>query len=84
MTPVDEAKRKRVWRERCAEPQPGNFPVRCRRDLGHPDGHIGFDSRMLISDPNERPMRWVTWYVSWPGVGNQVSAAKALRGARSR
>lgn len=78
LTPVDETTAQevnleRIWRERCGEPKLDQFPIRCRRDLNHPDGHAGLASR-IISEPGERPMRWETWIASWPGPGNEVSA----------
>lgn len=56
-----EVDRRRIWRDRCGEPMPDGFPVRCRRDLDHPEPHVG--TRHAPTD-----------YVEWPGRGNSESA----------
>jgi hypothetical protein len=70
---IAEVEHERFWRYRCGEPAPGHYPVRCRRDLSHPDGHVGIGAR-VVSALSERPMRWESTYVTWPGTGNPVSA----------
>ncbi len=81
---LPEVWKERIWAERCGEPCPDRYPVRCRRDLNHPDGHIGLDwklkdgaqldnslgfSRYKIEDFDE-------FYIYWPGTGNAVSGYK--------
>jgi len=73
--PIVEVERKRIWRERCGEPAPGHYPVRCLRDLRHADGHLGIGGR-IASPFGEDPIRYETTYVSWPGVGNALSAQR--------
>jgi hypothetical protein len=70
---IAEVERERFWRDRCAEPAPGHYPVRCRRDLNHPDGHVGIGAR-IVSELGELPKRWEPTYVQWPGIGNPASA----------
>jgi hypothetical protein len=72
-TAIAEVEGERFWRDRCAEPAPKHYPVRCRRDLGHPEGHVGIGAR-VVSELGELPMRWDTTYVTWRGQGNFVSA----------
>lgn len=67
-----EVEVERFWRYRCSEPAPGHCPVRCRRDLAHPDGHVGIGARIVTA--LGEPLRWEQTYVTWPGVGNPVSA----------
>lgn len=54
-----EARRERVWRERCGEPCAGWYPVRCRRALDHGTPHIGVRGLDLVV---------------WRGRGNANSA----------
>lgn len=84
MSPETEAHTERIWRERCAEPCPDRYPIRCRRDLNHPDGHLGLS--YTLTDPGHREpapgstgyrivgMRWREDHVAWPGHGNDTSA----------
>lgn len=70
---IAEAEHERFWRYRCAEPCPGHYPVRCRRDLSHPDGHLGIGYR-IASELGAEPLRWEATYVTWRGEGNAISA----------
>lgn len=71
---VTEVEEDRAWRQCCGEPAPGHYPVRCRRLLGHPDGHLGIGSRIASQLGEE--LRYESTYVTWPGVGNALSAQR--------
>lgn len=71
---IAEVELERWWRYRCGEPAPGHYLVRCRRDLNHPDGHLGIGSR--ICSPYGQALRYEATYISWPGIGNAVSAQR--------
>lgn len=55
---IAEALQERWWRFRCGEPDLDHYPIRCRRNLGHPTPHVGLGPGPIV----------------WDGVGNSVSA----------
>lgn len=52
-----EAGCERFWRDRCGEPNYGDWPIRCRRDLSHESPHVGLRGDEAIV---------------WPGVGRGI------------